>query len=153
MFVKKYKYEVVEAYTDGSVGPKNPGECSTGWVILRGGEYFKQGGSYLGAGSVNMAELMAILEVILEVPEEKDLVIHTDSQYSINVISLGHLARANAEIVHEIKSKIKRRFKRFRTEVTFKKVKSHSGNKYNDVADHIAGLTRKHCRFVEVYIP
>ncbi len=151
MLVRKYRYEVVEAYTDGSVGPKNPGECSTGWVILRDGSYFKQGGSYLGHGTVSVAELTAILEVLMEVPKEKDLIINTDSQYCINVITLGHNIRINECIIHEIKMQIKCRSKRFGTNVTFNKVKSHSGDKYNDLADTIAVTTRRHCKFVEVY--
>ena len=57
----------------------------------------------------------------------------TDSQYCINVLQNNCNVNKNIKLVEDIKQNIKE-YK----DVHFYKVKAHSGDKYNDMADELA---------------
>lgn len=62
------------------------------------------------------------------------IVFYSDSQYLVNTINLGWAKRYNIELWEELTSLLLQ----FRS-VEFRKVKGHSGNKYNELADRLAG--------------
>lgn len=129
------------AFSDGSSYP-NPGDISTGWVLTRNRTVFKQGGSFLGHGTNNVAELTAIIEIFLVTPPDEKLIIVTDSQYCITTIKSKNYPQANVELVLEA-----RKFYRSR-KVKIEKIKGHSGHPMNELADEIAEKTRKEKKFV-----
>jgi ribonuclease HI len=123
----------IVAYTDGAcLG--NPGPAGLGYVIIGADGARIERGEPLGHGTNNIAELTAILRV-LELQEgcAAPLVIHTDSTYAIGVLTLGWKAKANGELIDEIKRRL-RRFAR----VQLCKVAGHAGVPDNERVDDLA---------------
>jgi ribonuclease HI len=123
----------VVAYTDGAcLG--NPGPAGLGYVIVGADGRRVQRGEPLGRGTNNIAELTAILRV-LQIQEggAAPLVVFTDSAYAIGVLTAGWKAKANAELIAEIKARL-RRFPR----VELRKVAGHAGVPENELVDDLA---------------
>lgn len=125
--------ESVIAYTDGAcLG--NPGPSGLGYSIAFPDGTNISRGEPLGEGTNNIAELAAILRV-LELVEDTDrrLLIHTDSSYSIGVLTQGWKAKANQELI----AKIKIAMSPFGN-IELIKVKGHSGVPQNELVDDLA---------------
>ncbi|HTJ82013.1 MAG TPA: ribonuclease H [Polyangiaceae bacterium] len=120
------------AYTDGAC-TGNPGPAGLGVVFVHGKERDELS-EYLGIGTNNIAELTAIARA-LELAEGKHgrLVVHTDSQYAIGVLSKGWKAKANTELVMSIREALA---KRPGTRLVY--VPGHSGFPLNERADELA---------------
>lgn len=127
----------VTAYTDGACRG-NPGPMGAG-VVLMANNKFKHFHRSLGAGTNNIAELTAISLALSAIHEDKRcdtrIIINTDSQYCIGVLSKGWKINVNATLILAIKELIKE-FGR----VEFEKVPAHSNDKYNEWADNLARL-------------
>ena len=67
------------------------------------------------------------------VPTDEALVVHTDSQYAIGVLQKGWKAKANQELIHDLKKRM-REFKR----LTLVYVRGHAGVPLNERADQLA---------------
>jgi len=89
-------------------------------------------------GTNNLAELYAIKASLATVPKDyrpkTSIIIHTDSEYAIGVLSGVKRAKDNLAAV----AMVQRMILQFRM-VTFMKVKGHSGHKGNHRADILAG--------------
>lgn len=121
---------VWEFYTDGACSG-NPGACGWGWVLRHDGEYL-EAHQYIGTGTNNIAELMAIRTALDHVLDESaDVHIHSDSSYCIGVLTKGWKAKKNKELIESIRARIKE----FEKAPTFFKVKGHSGHPLNERAD------------------
>jgi ribonuclease HI len=120
------------AYTDGACSG-NPGPAGLGVVLLDGSERLEIG-EFLGTGTNNVAELTAILRA-LEATEgaDKPLVIHTDSKYSIGVLTKGWKAKANVELIGRIRALLTSR-----SGIRFVYVPGHAGVPLNERADELA---------------
>ena len=90
-------------YADGACSG-NPGPAGLGIVLLRPDGGRLEGYEYLGTATNNIAELTAILRAAELVPPNAAAVVHTDSQYSIGVLTKGWKAKANQELVATVKS-------------------------------------------------
>jgi ribonuclease HI len=88
---------------------------------------------YLGVGTNNIAELAAIQRGLAELPRQRPVVVFSDSSYSIGVLSLGWKARANQELVAEIRSLLGEF-----ASVRFVKVAGHAGIPENERCDELA---------------
>jgi ribonuclease HI len=120
------------AYTDGAC-TGNPGPAGLGVVIIKPAgrsELYE----YLGEGTNNIAELVAI-ERAIELTAPDDVVVHTDSQYAIGVLSKGWKAKANTELIMRIRALLSGR-----TGVDFVYVPGHAGVPLNERADELARL-------------
>lgn len=124
--------DYVEVFTDGAC-QGNPGPCSYGFLI-RFGPHYKEVFQYLGHGTNNIGELMAI-KAALETIRRPDLTVkvHTDSSYAIGVLTKNWKAKANRELIESIKN-IMCPF----DDLKLVKVKGHSGHPLNDRADELA---------------
>jgi ribonuclease HI len=120
------------AYTDGAC-TGNPGPAGSGWVLVAPGGSPVEAYAYLGEGTNNIAELTAILRALHEVPKDQSLVVHTDSQYAIGVLTKGWKAKANKELIEGIREEL-----RGRTGVRFVYVPGHAGVPMNERADALA---------------
>jgi len=125
---------VLELWTDGACSG-NPGPMGIGVVVVDGGKR-RELGEYLGIGTNNIAELTAIdraLDLAGGDASTKHLRIHTDSAYSIGVLSKGWKAKANQELIARMR-------KRLATlpNVTFVKVAGHAGIPDNERCDELA---------------
>ncbi|WP_245678390.1 ribonuclease HI [Chondromyces crocatus] len=134
----------VTAYADGACSG-NPGPAGLG-VTMKDGDRTVELSEYLGVGTNNIAELTAILRVLQEVTDAaRGMVIYTDSQYSIGVLQKGWKAKANVELVDELRRTLKTR-----TNTQIRYVPGHSGHAGNERADELAReavRTRKSRRF------
>jgi ribonuclease HI len=103
-------------------------------VVVVGDASHEELSEYLGQGTNNIAELTAILRGVEMVGERAGkLVIHTDSQYAIGVLSKGWKAKANVELVARIKEALRRRGR-----VELRYVKGHAGIPLNERCDELA---------------
>jgi len=125
--------EPIRLYTDGACSP-NPGPAGAG-VLMKYKQHEKRISKFLGVATNNIAELTAVkiaLEAVTD--NSKPLVIYTDSQYTIGVLSNPTWnPKKNKKLIAEIKD-ILTTFK----SVDFQWVKGHSGNIENEIVDQLA---------------
>jgi ribonuclease HI len=123
--------DAIIAYTDGACSG-NPGPAGWGAVIVDPSGAQVEGYGYLGTATNNIAELTAIKAAVLALPEQSEVVVHTDSQYAIGVLSKGWKAKANAELIAAIKGILRTRI------CHFVYVRGHAGVPLNERADTLA---------------
>jgi ribonuclease HI len=125
---------MIKVWTDGAC-KNNPGEGGAGVVILFPNGSKRRLAQPLGPTKSNRAELRAVLLALEALAEHKEepIVIHTDSQNVIGWFTRDWKVNENVELIAEIKQ----RRSKF-TDVSFKKVRGHSGDLYNAEADELA---------------
>mmetsp|Transcript_22373 Transcript_22373/g.39652 ORF Transcript_22373/g.39652 Transcript_22373/m.39652 type:complete len:297 (+) Transcript_22373:81-971(+) len=101
---------------------------------------------YVGAevGSNNTGEITAITKALyyaLKAERTTPLTICCDSTYAINIVLGNHNAKTNKKLVERTKEVLGKVGNK--RSVQFKKVKGHSGDFYNDIADKLAVLGAK----------
>ena len=135
----------IHVYADGACSG-NPGPAGLGVVVLDG-ESRVELSEYIGQGTNNIAELTAILRALGETADTgRPLVIHTDSSYSIGVLQKGWKAKANQELIGELREVLSGRRG---TRLVY--VPGHAGVKWNERADSLARaavMSRKSTRHV-----
>lgn len=125
---------MIHLWTDGAC-TGNPGPAGAGTVLLDG-ERRVELSTWLGQGTNNIAELTAILQGLQLLDDlDRPLVVHTDSQYCIGVLARGWKAKANAELIGEI-----RRVLRPARQVVWHWVRGHQGVELNERCDELARL-------------
>lgn len=119
-------------YTDGACSG-NPGEAGIGIVMLCG-SHRKEISLSIGKATNNIAELTAI-KTALENIKKKDrtVIIHTDSEYALGVLTGIYRVRKNKELIESIKEL----FLQFKA-IEIVKVSGHSGVLENERADRLA---------------
>ncbi|CAN2044448.1 ribonuclease HI [Candidatus Magnetomoraceae bacterium gMMP-1] len=124
----------IYVYTDGACSG-NPGPAGIG-IFFKHGNHEKEISKAIGSATNNIAELKAI-KLALETIKKKNLPVRifTDSRYSIGVLDHGWKARANKELIADIK-KLMSGF----NDLEFIKVKAHVGVENNEKADRLARL-------------
>ena len=120
---------MIEIYTDGAcIG--NPGPGGWGVVILNGSQNrFLSGGD--SSTTNNRMELTAVIEALKNV-DDNDVTIYSDSTYVINTITKGWKKNKNQDLWELLEKLL------FKKNVTWKWVKGHSGNEFNEKADQLA---------------
>lgn len=119
-------------YADGACSG-NPGPAGLGIVLVAPDGKSVEGFEYLGTATNNIAELTAILRAAELVPSPALAYVHTDSQYSIGVLSKGWKAKANQELVANVKRALSGR-KNWKLVY----VPGHAGVPLNERADELA---------------
>ena len=119
------------AYTDGAC-TGNPGPAGCGTIVIAPGGKIRESYAYLGEATNNIAELTAILNALVATPVHEPLVLHTDSQYAIGVLTKGWKAKANTELIERIRKALDKR------RVRFIYVPGHAGVPMNERADELA---------------
>lgn len=127
------------AYTDGSCNNLSPyGEGGAAYIILDGQRNLVKQNSkgFIGVTN-NKMELMAILSAVAAVPAGSSLVVYTDSQYCIQVLTnkanATNFSRPNANVIRQYfnyASRLKA--------IRFEWVKGHDGNEFNEMVDALA---------------
>lgn len=124
--------DYIEIFTDGAC-QHNPGPCAYGVVIRYRGHY-KELSQYLGIGTNNIAELYAIMAALGQMKKtDLPIKLHTDSSYSIGVLTQGWKAKANQTLIGALKLKLAEF-----SDLELVKVKGHSGHPLNDRVDALA---------------
>lgn len=128
--------ETIVIHTDGACSG-NPGPAGIGVLIERGDEAVEHS-EFIGEGTNNVAELTAILRALEMLrPEDKDahILLYTDSGWSLGVLIGGWKAKANLELI----SQIKERLPNF-PNLELLKVRGHAGQSGNEEADELATM-------------
>jgi ribonuclease HI len=121
------------AFTDGACSG-NPGPAGAGMVVIRPGGAMTEGYEYLGTATNNIAELTAILRALEAIPADApQILVHTDSQYSIGVLQKGWKAKVNQELIAKTKSLLAKR-----PQARLVYVPGHAGVPMNERADELA---------------
>jgi len=129
---------MIEVYIDGS-SKGNPGPGGAGIVIKKAGteESLSTHGIPLGHVTNNQAEFLALNHALTEIKTrghcEQPIKILTDSQLVVGIFSQNWKARANLELVMEIRKLVKEF-----PQLTFAYVRGHNGNPGNELADSLA---------------
>ena len=124
--------DAIHVWTDGAC-TGNPGPAGLGVVIVDGAER-KEISEYLGPGTNNIAELTAILRGLQSVTDKaRPVVVYSDSQYSIGLLTQAWKAKANVELVEQLRA-LCREF----ADLRFVKVAGHSGIPLNERTDQLA---------------
>ena len=130
--------DAIHVWTDGGASP-NPGPAAIGVVIVDGKAQVELS-EYLGEGTNQIAELTAMLRALQEVPDrQRTVVVYSDSAYAIGLLSQGWKAKANVELVAELRE-LGRQFRDLR----FIKVLGHSGIPLNERTDQLATAALSH---------
>lgn len=121
----------VEIWTDGACSG-NPGPMGIGMVVIDGATR-REKGEYLGVGTNNIAELTAIGRGIdLAGDGGRRMRVYTDSSYAIGVLSKGWKAKANQELIAQLRRQLAP------LDVEFVKVAGHAGVPENERCDELA---------------
>lgn len=128
-------------YTDGSAWfhPVKEGVWCGGsaYIILHNGEVFRQGNYGDAETTNNRMEMLAIICGVAHCPDGARIVVHSDSQYSLKVLSGKWKAKVNTDLVE-----MHKKHSASKGEITYLWVKSHAGNKYNELCDQLANVGR-----------
>ena len=128
----------VLCFTDGAC-KGNPGPAGAGCVLkLPDGQRVERHLA-LGQGTNNIGELAAVglaLTLLDEagIPSTTPVHLFTDSKYAIGVLSQGWKAKANVELIAEIKTRLKKRKAKLHW------VAGHTGVAENERADTLANM-------------
>ncbi len=119
-------------YADGACSG-NPGPAGLG-VVVYDHDGKRELSEYLGHGTNNIAELTAIQRAAeLLVDEKRPIVLKTDSQYSIGVLTKGWKAKANGDLIASVKAALAKV-----PHMKIKYVEGHAGHAGNERADELA---------------
>ena len=146
------KYEI---YTDGACS-KNPGPGGYSFIFVKDGKVTYTQKGYSPKTTNNEMELLAIVKALQILKEScsalsLDVTVYSDSLYCLNPINLGWLKTwkqkgwknshnqpiANLKL-WTILYRILYPQRKSKVTINFVKVKGHSGNKYNELADQLA---------------
>jgi len=131
--------DAIQVWTDGACSG-NPGPAGLGVVILDGKQRTELS-EYLGEGTNNIAELMAILRGLESVKDRtRPVVVYSDSSYSIDILTKPFKAKKNVELVGELRAAC-----RTFADLRFVKVAGHAGVPLNERCDQLArdAITRR----------
>jgi ribonuclease HI len=99
----KVPHGAVEIWCDGACSG-NPGPSGIGVVIIDG-ENRVEISEFLGHGTNITAELTAILRALQQIDDHaRVVVLHTDSQFSIDMLTKPWKAKKNPELVAEVRA-------------------------------------------------
>ena len=122
----------IHVWTDGACSG-NPGPAGIGVVVIDGAEQ-REISEYLGEGTNNIAELTAILRGLEQIEDTaRPVIVYSDSQYSIGLLTQNWKAKANQELVAKLRAKTKEF-----SNLKFVKVLGHSGVALNERVDYLA---------------
>ncbi len=129
---------MIEVYIDGS-SKGNPGAGGAGIVIQATAtkEIIGIHGIPLGTVTNNQAEFLALKHALIELNTQglsgQPVNVLTDSQLVVGIFSQNWKARANLELVMEIRNLLNEFL-----QLTFAYVRGHNGNQGNELADSLA---------------
>ena len=129
---------MIEVYIDGS-SKGNPGPGGAGIVIKEASTQKMLGalGIPLGHVTNNQAEFLALKHALIELKDQRlsqdPVNILTDSQLVVGIFSQNWKAKANLELVFEIRNLVQDF-----PQLTFAYVRGHNGNLGNELADSLA---------------
>lgn len=125
--------EHIHLWGDGACSG-NPGPAGAGTVLIID-DVQREFSTWLGEGTNNIAELVAIQQGLQAIPRpvERTVVVHTDSQYSMGVLARGWKAKANQALIGEIRAELEAF-----PSIIWHWVRGHVGVDLNERCDELA---------------
>lgn len=124
--------KTLTVYADGACSG-NPGPAGAG-VVIYDTHGKRELSEYVGHGTNNVAELTAILRAAEAlVGETRPIVLKTDSQYSIGVLTKNWKAKANPELIAATKIALAKV-----PTLKLRYIEGHAGHAGNERADELA---------------
>ena len=124
--------KTLTVYADGACSG-NPGPAGAG-VVIYDTHGKRELSEYVGHGTNNVAELTAILRAAEAlVGETRPIVLKTDSQYSIGVLTKNWKAKANPELIAATKVALAKV-----PTLKLRYIEGHAGHAGNERADELA---------------
>jgi len=143
-FADDHAPDIIHVWTDGACSG-NPGPMGIGIVVIADRQRAERG-EYLGTGTNNIAELTAIqrgLELAAEIAPDRSrpVRIYSDSSYALGLLGKGWKAKANQELVGNLRDQLASFPK-----VKLVKVSGHAGVDNNERCDQLArqAITSRH---------
>ncbi|MCX6754493.1 MAG: ribonuclease HI [Candidatus Nomurabacteria bacterium] len=139
----------IEIFTDGS-SLGNPGPGGWGAVVVINSEIVKEFGGYESETTNNRMELQAVIETLKHIIKkypDGPVIIHTDSTYVLlGITSWIHnweknnwkTANKKPVLNKDLWQELITLVREFGVNLSWQKVKGHSGHIYNEKADEIA---------------
>lgn len=135
---------MIEIYTDGACSHNGTWDGGWGVVFVQNGKAIHQFGGHEKETTNNRMEMMGVIKA-LEYMEELELygVIYTDSAYVYNAFDKGWINTWQANGWKNSKKQPVKNIDLWRKMLSYyipglKKVKGHSDNEFNDLADKLA---------------
>ena len=122
----------LEIFTDGACWPNPGGDGGWGFVVVRDGHMVAEFCGPDPKTTNNRAELKAIVRALLWLAPGSSATIVTDSQLAVKILSGTWRAKANLDLVKEARQLMQERY------ITFRWVRGHAGNQWNERADCLA---------------
>lgn len=136
MIKEKDNSRCFTAWTDGSCDNRNPLRPGGAAYIIfdnSGNEIKRNSKGFVGTSN-NRMEILAIMSVVNFLPNNSKVTIHSDSQYSINVLSGKWKASENLDQIKRYNQICLTK----NIKVNYVWIKGHSGNPYNELCDTMA---------------
>lgn len=123
---------MIEVYTDGAYSSsRNQG--GLGIVFIKDNKVIAKFSKTYKNTTNNRMELMAIIIALQSIKDENEITIYSDSMYVIGTATQGWKRKKNLDLWEKYDAVIDS----FKT-VTFKHVKGHSTNMFNNLCDEMA---------------
>ena len=119
-------------YTDGGCCNTSVyGEGGSAYVILQDGKIFAKNSKGFVKTTNNIMELLAIASAVNALPKGSRALIYSDSQYAIKVLCGEWKAKTNQKQISLFRDIVKSK----ELEISFKWVRGHNGDYYNEMVD------------------
>lgn len=123
---------MIEVYTDGAYSSsRNQG--GLGIVFIKDNKVIAKFSKTYKNTTNNRMELMAVIIALQSIKDENEITIYSDSMYVIGTATQGWKRKKNLDLWEKYDAVIDS----FKT-VTFKHVKGHSTNMFNNLCDEMA---------------
>ena len=123
---------MIEVYTDGAYSSsRNQG--GLGIVFIKDDKVIAKFSKTYKNTTNNRMELMAVIIALRSIKDENEITIYSDSMYVIGTATQGWKRKKNLDLWEKYDAVIDS----FKT-VTFKHVKGHSTNMFNNLCDEMA---------------
>ena len=123
---------MIEVYTDGAYSSsRNQG--GLGIVFIKDNKVIAKFSKTYKNTTNNRMELMAVIIALQSIKDENEITIYSDSMYVIGTATQGWKRKKNLDLWEKYDAAIDS----FKT-VTFKHVKGHSTNVFNNLCDEMA---------------
>ena len=123
---------MIEVYTDGAYSSsRNQG--GLGIVFIKDNKVIAKFSKTYKNTTNNRMELMAVIIALRSIKDENEITIYSDSMYVIGTATQGWKRKKNLDLWEKYDAVIDS----FKT-VTFKHVKGHSTNMFNNLCDEMA---------------
>lgn len=124
-------------YTDGAYSSLRD-QGGVGIVILKDGKKILEYSNMYKRTTNNQMELGAVIIALRVIKSEcESITIYSDSQYVIGCATLGWKRKKNVKLWQEFDKQYSR-VKELCSNLVFKHIKGHDGNKWNEYCDKIA---------------